>query len=142
MKPLYLASLSALNLLAACGGGGDKTATNAEDKSVSVAAGSSVECKDLPAYAPLTSDAVVTLCTRGQTRPGHVSGTVLFTSSMAPDAVIAFYKEKASAAGLHQGLNVPGAFSAVDGGKHSVMVMPKAGDDGKTQVTLNWGMDE
>lgn len=142
MKTLHLASLCSLTLLAACGGGGDKTATQGDGKVVSVAAGAAVECKDLPPYAELMSDAAVSVCSRGQTRPGHVSGSVLYTSAMAPEAVIAFYKEKAAAAGLHDGMNVPGMYSAVDGAKRSMMVMPKVKDDGKTHVVLNWGRDE
>ncbi len=142
MKPLHPAALCALTFLAACSGGGDKAATPNGDKSASVAAARSFDCKDLPAYAPLPNDAVISLCTSGQTRPGHVSGTVTYSTGMAPDAVIAFYKDKVSLAGLHKGINAPGAFSAVDGGKRSMMVMPAAGENGKTYVTLNWGRNE
>jgi uncharacterized protein (DUF2235 family) len=57
-----------------------------------------------------------------------------------PDAIIAWYKDKAVLDGLVPALSTSTLFSARDGGKRSMMAMVET-VRGATKVTLNWGRD-
>jgi hypothetical protein len=141
MKPkLAVLALFAVTGLAGCGG--DKAAEQEGASANAVAAaGDAVECTGLPDHVALMPDAKVSLCTRAEAIPGRISGTVIFTTASNPDAVIAFYKEKTAAAGLQPGITAPGAYSAREGTKRTMMVLPEAAGSG-SKVSLNWGQDK
>lgn len=141
-----LKSLSPFLLLAsltACGGGGDAAGDAATPSPAAPTQAAVASCDGLPAHAVLAADAKVSLCTHGETGPGHVSGTVIYTTGQSGDAILAWYKGKAAEFGLKEGVNTSAAFSATEGTKRSFMalVAPAEGGAG-TQVTLNWGMDK
>lgn len=132
MKPLIAAA--ALLALAACG---PKPA--AESKT---AAAAPISCTGLPDYAPLYPGAKVTLCTQGDSTPGKIGGAVGLTSSDAPPALVAFYKDSAAAAGLATGMDVDQGgsrvFSAMDGDRTMrIQALPEAG--GGSTAILTWG---
>ncbi len=138
-------SLLALAALAGCGQGaqqaGDQT-TNAAPAQASGGA-AAVPCQALPPHAVLAADAAITLCTQGQTRPGHQSGTVAYTTAQPATALLGWYRDQANTAGLKDGLSTPTSYSATQGTQRSLMVMVAPQPDGAgTSVTLNWGMDK
>lgn len=139
MKVQSGAILAAL-LLAGCGG--EKKAEQAEASANAVAVGGeTVECTGLPEHVALLPDAKVSVCTRGEAMPGRISGSVVYSTASNPDAVIAFYKEKTAAAGLQPGISAPGTFSAREGTRRTVMIMPEVEGTG-SKVRLNWGQDK
>ncbi len=99
------------------------------------------DCAKLPDFVPLYADARVETCVSG---PGvdarHESGTVIYTTGATPDAVIAWYKDKAALAGLTPALSNTTMFSAREGSKRSLMAMTET-VKGATKVTVNWGRD-
>ena len=132
MKPLIAAT--ALLALAACG---PKPA--AETKT---AAAAPIACAGLPDYAPLYPGGKITLCTQGESAPGKIGGAVGFTSPDAPAAVVALYKDKATAAGLTVGMDLDQGgskvFSAMDGDRTMrIQALPEA--DGGATAILTWG---
>ncbi len=132
MKPLIAAA--ALLALTACG---PKPA--AETKT---AAAAPIPCAGLPDYAALYPGGKITLCTQGEAAPGKIGGAVGFTSSDAPDAVVALYKGKATAAGLKTGMDLDQGgskvFSAMDGDRTMrVQALPEA--NGGATAILTWG---
>ncbi|MFM5929480.1 MAG: hypothetical protein ACKOPQ_01075 [Novosphingobium sp.] len=150
MNPVAMAlALCALGLTAACGTSGEAgKASAAADAEGKAQAGEAVTCSDLPPHVALLAGARISLCTRAETSPGHVSGTIVMTSGEAPDAVIAFYKTNAKAAGIPDSIAnadpQPGMgpmYSARDGSKRSFMVLTRPAEGGMTEVTVNWGMD-
>lgn len=130
----------AVLLLAGCGG--DKQSEQADASANAVAeGGQTVDCSGLPEHVPLMADAKVSVCTRGEAMPGRISGTVVYSTAANPDAVIAFYKERTAAIGLEPGITAPGAFSAREGTKRTVMIMPEIEGTG-SKVRVNWGQDK
>lgn len=101
-----------------------------------------IPCAGLPEYAPLYPGGKITLCTQGDAAPGKIGGAVGFTSSDAPDAVVALYKGKATAAGLKIGMDLDQSgskvFSAMDGDRTMrVQALPEA--NGGATAILTWG---
>lgn len=136
--PALLAACGSSDSGAAAGSGGDATLT----------ATAAQDCGKLPAFVALAEGAAIAFCFQKETEPGHSSGTVMYTTSQAPSAVIEFYRAKAKAAGIPDSLSntAPEAgmgpmYSARDGTRRSFMAITKPLPDGKTEVTLNWGMD-
>lgn len=97
-----------------------------------------------PAFAVLypgaTADGPATLAS-GVAGPG---GLITFTTDAAPDAVVAFYRQRAEAAGLapvmamNQGeARAYGAAARQDNGP-SLQVVASPGEDGVTSVQLTW----
>ena len=73
---------------------------------------------------------------------GVSTGTFVFQTSDAPAAVIAYYKEKSTDAGLSQtmdaNMGASNMFGAnADGGKRAIQVMASAAD-GATHVQVTW----
>ena len=128
-----LIAAAALLALTACG---PKPA--AETKT----AAAPIPCAGLPEYAPLYPGGKITLCTQGEAAPGKIGGAVGFTSSDAPDAVVALYKGKATNAGLKIGMDLDQGgskvFSAMDGDRTMrVQALPEA--NGGATAILTWG---
>jgi hypothetical protein len=99
------------------------------------------DCSKLPGFVPLYADARVETCVSGLAgEPRRESGTVVYTTGATPDAIIAWYKDKAVLDGLVPALSTPSLFSARDGGKRSMMAVVETAR-GATKVTLNWGRD-
>ena len=97
-----------------------------------------------PAFAPLYPGAVITQpATPGRSPDGGLGGIVTFTTPDSPDAVIAFYRKRAEAAGLTQiGAMNRGEAKAYGAGKAeggpflNVVADPVA--EGETSVQLSW----
>jgi len=99
------------------------------------------DCSKLPDFVPLYADARVETCVSGPAgEPHRESGTVVFTTGAAPDAVMSWYKDKATGDGLIPALTSPTLFSARDGSRRTMMAMVET-VRGATKVTLNWGRD-
>ena len=147
MRRLVLALALAL---AACGSGGDKAAPPpGQSPSASADAGSL--CNGLPPFVSLLRAEVVSICTKAETQPGHVSGSVIYVTRAAPDDVIAFYKAKAEQAGIPIDVIEPSAdgimLLARDDGfqdkrGRSLMAHAAARRSGGSDVTVNWGYNK
>jgi hypothetical protein len=108
---------------------------------VASAGSAPADCSKLPDFVPLYADARIETCVSGPAgEPRRESGTVIYTTGATPDAIIAWYKDKATLDGLVPALATPTLFSARDGGKRSMMAMVET-VRGATKVTLNWGRD-
>lgn len=112
-------------------------ATNA----VAAAGSAPTDCGKLPDFVPLYADARIETCVSGPAgEPHRESGTVIYTTGATPEAIIAWYRDKAALDGLVPALATPSLFSARDGGKRSMMAVVETAR-GATKVTLNWGRD-
>ena len=99
------------------------------------------DCSKLPDFVPLYADARVETCVSGPaSEPHRESGTLVYTTGATPEAIIAWYRDKAALDGLVPALSTPSLFSARDGGKRSMMAVVETAR-GATKVTLNWGRD-
>jgi len=99
------------------------------------------DCSKLPDFVPLYADARIETCVSGPAgEPHRESGTVIYRTGATPEAIIAWYKDKAVLDGLVPALSTPSLFSARDGGKRSMMALVETAR-GATKVTLNWGRD-
>lgn len=99
------------------------------------------DCSKLPDFVPLYADARIETCVSGPAgEPRRESGTVIYTTGATPEAIIAWYRDKAAIDGLVPALSTPSLFSARDGGKRSMMAVVESAR-GATKVTLNWGRD-
>ena len=103
-----------------------------------------VDCAGMPAFMALTADAVVDGCFVSLAGPGFGNGTVIFATGLAPDAVVAFYRSKARAAGMADGPadSAAGSYSANLGSKRTIKVTTRPRAAGGLRVTLNWTQDE
>lgn len=144
MKVRIILAGAALTL-SGCEAGNDNVA--AEDRgptttaSVAAPGGSAADCSKLPDFVPLYADARIETCVSGPAaEPRRESGTVIYTTGATPEAVIAWYKDKAGVNGLTPALVTETMFSARDGSKRSLMTMVET-VRGATKVTLNWGRD-
>ena len=100
---------------------------------------------DAPDYAVLYPEATPVgpaTVARGPSGPG---GIATFTTPATPDAVVAFYRQRAEAAGLVTiaSMNQGGAsaYSAGDGASGTgklLSVVATPGEDGPTNVQLSW----
>ena len=133
----------AMLTLGGCEAGNDNVAEDRGPAAANAvaAAGTAADCASLPDFVPLYADARVETCVSGPgVDPRHESGTVIYTTGATPEAVIAWYKEKANAQGLAPALSNATMFSAREGSKRSLMAMTETAR-GATKVTLNWGRD-
>ncbi|WP_374598603.1 hypothetical protein [Brevundimonas sp.] len=100
---------------------------------------------DAPAFAVLYPDATLlgpATLARGPSGPG---GILEFTTSDTPEAVVSFYRARAEASGLNTiaSMNQGGAsaYSAGDGANGAgklLSVVASPGEDGLTNVQLDW----
>lgn len=134
-------------LLAACGPGAPPPGTATADAGAApqkdapgAAASATAACNGLPPHAVLLPDARVSLCTSNDGSTGRRSGTVIYTTADSADAVFAFYKAAAAKTGLADAIVTPTSYSANEASRRTFMVLV-APADGRTQVTLNWGID-
>lgn len=156
-----VAALMAVGLvLVACGGDAEPEAPAAAEAAVSVDApavadapsaaastnaGTVPAAPDAPDYAVLYPEATPVgpaTVARGPSGPG---GIATFTTPATPDAVVAFYRQRAEAAGLVTiaSMNQGGAsaYSAGDGASGTgklLSVVATPGEDGPTNVQLSW----
>lgn len=140
-------ALATIVLLAACSNAEEHTVTDpdsgesvtlrtAEDPDAGIAPPA-----NLPDFAPVFPGATVTASVTGS--PEEAKGMVSFTTSGSADEVIAFYRDKAGAAGLAEQaeMNMSGtrilAMGVADSSEAAVQVTvsPMEGDDLR-QVTL------
>ncbi|WP_066810447.1 hypothetical protein [Sphingomonas asaccharolytica] len=131
--------------LGGCEAGNDNQ--SAEERGPATAAAvagaskSPTDCSKLPDFVPLYADARIETCVSGPAgEPHRESGTVIYTTGATPEAIIAWYRDKAAIDGLVPALSTPSLFSARDGGKRSMMAVVES-VRGATKVTLNWGRD-
>ncbi len=90
------------NTVTASSSGDHMTITGANGEKVEFGSGASAK---LPAYLPLFPGAKITASFSGQGKDG-AGGVVSFHTSAAPADVIAFYKQKAVAAGMADAMNM------------------------------------
>lgn len=131
--------------LGGCEAGNDNQ--SAEDRgptattAVAGAGSAPADCSKLPDFVPLYADARIETCVSGPaSEPRRESGTVIYTTGATPEAIIAWYRDKAALEGLVPASSSPTLFSARDGGKRSMMAVVES-VRGATKVTLNWGRD-
>jgi hypothetical protein len=136
---------SAMLTLGGCEAGNDNQ--SADDRgptttaSVAASGNAPADCSKLPDFVPLYGDARIETCVSGPAaEPRRESGTVIYTTGATPDAIIAWYRDKATGDGMTPALATPTLFSARDGSKRSMMAMVET-VRGATKVTLNWGRD-
>lgn len=97
-------TITSLALLAACSNASEHTITDPESgESITLRTAEDAEAgiappANLPAFAPVYPGATVTASVSGN--PDEAKGMVGFTTTDSADAVIAFYRDKAAAAGL------------------------------------------
>ncbi|HTT97858.1 MAG TPA: hypothetical protein VMF58_07390 [Rhizomicrobium sp.] len=120
-------------------GDGHMTITGSNGEKVEIGAGSNAK---MPSWLPLYSGAKVTASFTGQGKDGD-AGMVSFHTSDAPDAVIAFYKAKAAAAGMADTMNMNNNntlvyIAANEKAKTQLSVSATKGSDG-TDAQVNWG---
>ena len=142
---LHIILAGAILSLGGCEAGNDNQSAGERGPTTtaSVAASGSgpADCSNLPDFVPLYADARVETCVSGPAgEPRRESGTVVYTTGATPDAIIAWYKDKAALDGLVPALSTATLFSARDGSKRSMMAMVET-VRGATKVTLNWGRD-
>ena len=155
-----VAALMAVGLvLVACGGDAEPEAPAATEAAASVdapavsdtpaapsmTAAAVPAALDAPDYAVLYPEATPVgpaTVARGPSGPG---GIATFTTPATPDAVVAFYRQRAEAAGLVTiaSMNQGGAsaYSAGDGASGTgklLSVVATPGEDGPTNVQLSW----
>ncbi len=98
---------------------------------------------DLPSYAAPYPGAELSDQTRHASN-GASGGSTSFTTADSPEAVIAFYKTRAEAAGLRSMMAMnqgeARAYGAAGGaqGLQSLQVVAAPAEDGGTTVQLNW----
>jgi len=133
--------------LGGCEAGNDNQSAEERGPAITVAvavagAGSApADCGKLPDFVPLYADARIETCVSGPAgEPHRESGTLVYTTGATPEAIIAWYRDKAALDGLVPALATPTLFSAHDGGKRSTMAVVETAR-GVTKVTLNWGRD-
>lgn len=120
-------------------GDGHMTVTGSNGEKVEIGAGSEAK---MPSYLPLYPGAKVTASFTGQGKEGS-GGMVSFTTPDSPEAVIAFYKQKAGAAGMADTMNMNSGGTLVyiganEKAKTQVSISASKGGDGTT-AQVNWG---
>lgn len=135
---------SAMLTIGGCEAGNDNQSADDRGPTTTAVAGAGsapADCGKLPDFVPLYADARIETCVSGPAgEPRRESGTVVYTTGATPEAIIAWYKDKAVLDGLVPALSTPTLLSARDGGKRSMMAMVES-VRGATKVTLNWGSD-
>ena len=141
-------------LLAACSGEGDGTgnatvaSTNdptAQNVAVAAANGTpaavaaATDCSNKPSFVPVYREAQITTCISGPDgQPGHVSGSIGYTTHASPGDVLAWSLDQAKVGGLAdaavQGNKL--TTGVHEGRKLMIVAEPYAG---ATRVTVNWG---
>lgn len=99
----------------------------------------------LPTYIPRYPGATVTTTFAGSSSSGGKSGgMVAFTTADAPERVVSFYKDEAARAGLGEVATMATGgsqmFTATDKATHRDLTIQATPDDGKTTVSLTYGM--
>jgi hypothetical protein len=118
---------------------GHMTFTGSNGEKVEFGAGSNAK---MPSYLPLYPGAKVTASFTGNGKDGS-GGMVTFHTADTPDAVVAFYKQKAKAAGMADTMNMNSNntimyVGANEKAKSQVTVSATKGSDG-TDAQVNWG---
>lgn len=121
------------------GSGDHLSMTGSNGEKVEIGTGASAK---LPAYMPMYPGGTVTSSFSGSGKDGS-GGVVVFHVNAAPAQIIAFYKQKAAAAGMADTMNAEmGATSTYvasnDKTKQSLSVSATKGADG-SDVQLTWG---
>lgn len=129
-------------LLSACGGrpAVDNTASATETRAAEIlSANGSNDCKKNPDFAPVYTDAKISVCSSAHfDATGKDAGTVSYSSAAAPAVILAWSKEHATKAGLAERISNDKMFSAGEGQKRTIMVMALPEGSG-SKVTVNWG---
>lgn len=123
---------------------GSATAAPMPQGSQGASASLSLAAPDAPAFAVLYPDAVVEEPATTAVGPDGEGGLVTFATEAEPDAVVAFYREHAEAAGLTSvmGMNQGDAraYGAADVQPNgaSLQVVASPGEADRTSVQLTW----
>ncbi|MCF8505162.1 MAG: hypothetical protein K9G59_09635 [Caulobacter sp.] len=148
MRLVFVPVVLALSL-AACGKpeAGDATAGKLDDGAVAVAAGpaaATTAAVDLPDFAPVYPGSEVKSTATGIGDAKTNGGMAVFVTPDSPDQVLAFYRQKAKAAGLEVQLDADmGAarqFAASDEATGRLLQVIVAAQAGMSQVQVIWGM--
>lgn len=117
----------------------DAAEVGAKTASALAHAGSAEQIAGAPAFVALYPGAQIQ-----EPEAGSPAKQITFITDAAPDAVIAFYKDRAESSGLHpmaamnQGeARAYGASDRNEAGK-SIQVVASPGENGQTSVQLNW----
>ena len=135
-------------LLAACGGGAPKDdgtvkATVGGSSTTETALGKldagNAACADKPEFVPIYAGATILTCSAADiAATGRLSGSIIYTTTAKPAAVLAWVKQAAAKAGLEKRLETETMFSAGEGQKRTLAIFVEAKDPG-THVVTNWG---
>lgn len=129
-------------LLSACGGkqAADNTVSATETRVAEIlSANGSNDCKKNPDFAPVYTDAKISVCSSAHfDATGKDAGTVSYSTAAAPATVLAWSKEHATKSGLAERISNDKMFSAGEGQKRTIMVMALPDGSG-SKVTVNWG---
>ncbi|MES2986766.1 MAG: hypothetical protein V4808_02560 [Pseudomonadota bacterium] len=135
-------------LLAACGDSGTGTSGTSNPAAQNVAAAAAtgtpanetaaVECGKKPDFVPVYADAKITICTTEGAEGSQQSGTVIYTTAVAPNVALAWSREQANASGLGQRMLSETMYSAGETSKRSIMIVVEPEGAG-ARVTVNWG---
>lgn len=133
--------------LAACGKPDAESAPAAKvsDGAVSVAAGPAATAATLPDFAPIYPGSEMKSTATGIGDAKTNGGMAVFVTPDSPDQVLAFYREKARAAGLEVQLDADmGAarqFAANDEASGRLLQVIVSAQAGMSQVQVIWGMN-
>lgn len=159
-RMLWAAAFSAAIVMTGCEKGDDKTAAPVDampaegvseaDAAAGPAPADAATVTGTAAPAIAGAPAFAVIYPGGQPKgpattaqsPAGPGGTVDFTTDASPDEVVAFYRQRADAAGLKpiNSLNRDEArgYSAGDGGGRLLLVVATPVDAGPTDVQLSW----
>lgn len=99
---------------------------------------------DAPAFASLYPGAVVNGAPTLASGPAGPGGVVVFTTDAPPETIVAYYRQRAEAAGLRPIMSMnqgdARAYGAAASGENgaSLQVVASPGDGGLTSVQLTW----
>lgn len=141
--------LACLVLLGACSGGvktddvEDPTAQNvaaAAANGTSARVAAATDCSNRPDFAPIAPGGQITTCVSGPdgTRPGHVSGTIVYMTDLDPGRAISWSRTQANASGLAPRKAETFRYEAGEPSQRSLMILAEP-HQGRTRVTVNWG---
>lgn len=127
------------NTITQSGSGDHMTVTGSNGAKMEFGSGASAK---MPSYLPLYPGAKITASFTGQGKDG-AGGVVTFHTDAAPGDVIAFYKQKAAAAGMVDAMNMETGGTTMfaannEKAKTQLSVSATKGSDG-TDGQITWG---
>jgi hypothetical protein len=133
-------------LLGGCGGATTTTSTtttteNTATSTVTALSGGvegSNDCSKNPDFVAIYAGGTIKVCSSAHFDATHkTSGSVSYTTSAAPAAVLAWSKEQAAKAGLPERMSTDSLLSVGEASKRMMVVIARPEGSG-SQVTVNW----